>query len=109
MKHDYKIKPAKNGFILQATHYDEETEELVYQETEEDEVNAFAQFLRLIDDHYGPDTSRYSAERIKVSVVPGDKHEGVNEKAKAAFKRYLEYEKNPTIEEAFLAGWDFSD
>lgn len=38
-------------------------------------VQAFAKFLRIIENECGPDTSRYSKERIYISVLPGDKCE----------------------------------
>jgi hypothetical protein len=38
-------------------------------ETGDGEIEAFADFLRLLDEHYGP-----SPKRIYISVEPGDKH-----------------------------------
>lgn len=49
--------------------------EIVYQEQKDAEIEAFADFLRTIVDHYGPQTSRYSAKRIFVRIEPGDKYE----------------------------------
>lgn len=54
---------------------DMETEEIVYQEVDGNEIEAFADFLRFVDEHYGPSTSRYSPKRIRVLVEPGDKWE----------------------------------
>jgi len=77
----FELRNAKNGAILRME-YDigdeAEAEELVYQEAdeEENEVEAFADFLRAIDEHYGPSTSRYSKRRIFIRVEPGDKYEG---------------------------------
>lgn len=51
-----------------------EVEEIAYQETGDGEIEAFADFLRLLDEHYCPSTSRYSAKRIYICVEPGDKH-----------------------------------
>jgi hypothetical protein len=50
-------------------------QEVVYQEVEDDEVDAFAEVLRFLLDHYGPMQSRYSAKRITIVVEPGDKYE----------------------------------
>lgn len=37
------------------------------------EVEGFAGLLRFLSEEYGPSTSRYSPERIYISVAPGDK------------------------------------
>ncbi len=72
----FEIRPARNGLIVRATtNLDDGSEEVVFQETEDDEIEAFASFLRYLVDHYGPSTSRYSPKRIHVVVAPGDKHE----------------------------------
>ena len=54
----------------------EPPEEIVYQATDDGEIEAFADFLRYVLEHYGPATSRYSPKRIHVIVKPGDKYEG---------------------------------
>lgn len=55
-------------------------ENIVYQENyegeENDSVEVFADFLRCINDDYGPSTSRYSPKRIHITVNPGDKFQG---------------------------------
>lgn len=73
----FEIRSVKNGAILRVEpdYPDAETEEVVYQESETDEIEAFADFLRFLDEHYGPTTSRYSPKRIRILVEPGDKHE----------------------------------
>lgn len=73
----FEIRRATNGAILRVETDAPEaaTDEVVYQEWEEDEIEAFADFLRHLLDHYGPTTSRYSAKRIYVVVEPGDKYE----------------------------------
>lgn len=72
----FEIRSTKNGAVLRVEHdYPEgEIEEICYQETEHGEIEAFADFLRFLDEHYGPSTSRYSPKRIYLSVKPGDKH-----------------------------------
>jgi hypothetical protein len=72
----FEIRSTKNGAVLRVEHdYPEgEIEEICYQETDGGEIEAFADFLRLLDEHYGPSTSRYSPKRIYISVEPGDKH-----------------------------------
>lgn len=76
----FEIRSVKNGAILRVE-YDAgdepEVEELVYQEPDEEgnEVDAFAEFLWAITEHYGPSTSRHSPKRISIHVEPGDKYE----------------------------------
>jgi hypothetical protein len=76
----FDIRRVKNGCVLVATSSAEETgekEEIVYQEDYDDgnDIECFADFLRLIADTYGPSTSRYSPKRIYVDVRSGDKYE----------------------------------
>ena len=73
----FEIRRASNGAILRVETDPADTppDEVVYQEREDDEVEAFAEFLRHLLEHYGPSTSRYSAKRIYVLVKPGDKYE----------------------------------
>ncbi len=73
----FEIRRVQNGAVLRVEpdHPDAQTEEVAFQENETDEVEAFADFLRHLVDHYGPQTSRYSPKRIYVSVEPGDKYE----------------------------------
>ncbi len=73
----FEIRRADNGVILQVEDDtpDSTIEEVVWQEREDDEVEAFADFLRYLVDHYGPSTGRYSPKRIYVRVEPGDKYD----------------------------------
>lgn len=73
----FEIRHARNGTVLRVEqdYPDAVPEEVVYQERDGDEVEAFADFLRYLVDQYGPTTSRYSPKRIYVSVEPGDKFE----------------------------------
>jgi hypothetical protein len=73
----FEIRRTKNGALLRVEydHPEDETEEICYQEAEDNEVEAFADFLRILNEYYGPSTSRYSAKRIYILVKPGDKHE----------------------------------
>ncbi len=70
-----KVRQAKNGLILEAVVGDSPLEEVAYQERYDDEVECFADLLRLLDEHFGPTTSRYSPKRIYVRVEQGDKLE----------------------------------
>lgn len=74
----FEIRPATNGIVLKVDHgeQDEKPEEIVYQESDGNEIEAFADFLRLLNDHYGPSTSRYSSKRILITIQPGDKWVG---------------------------------
>ncbi|MFA5262248.1 MAG: hypothetical protein WC378_00375 [Opitutaceae bacterium] len=67
----------KNGAVLRIEPQDpaEAVGEIVYQETETNEIEAFADFLRYLVDHYGPTTNRYSSRRIRIVIEPGDKFE----------------------------------
>lgn len=74
------MRMAKNGHILKVCYTAEETgdaEEVVFQEKydEDDELECFADFLRVLNDQYGPSTGRYSPKRIYIRVEPGDKYE----------------------------------
>ncbi len=73
----FEIRSVKNGAVLRVEldSPEAEVEEVVYQETESAEVEAFADFLRFLLDHYGPTTSRYSPKRIHILVEPGDKYD----------------------------------
>lgn len=82
----FEIRSVKNGVLLKVDHgLDEgEPEEIVYQESDGNEIEAFADFLHFLNDHYGPSTSRYSPKRIRITVEPGDKWQGdhgTNERA----------------------------
>ena len=71
----FEIRRVKNGAVLRVDSEGEDSdEEIVYQE-QEDEIEAFADFLRHLVDHYGPTTSRYSPKKIFIRVEPGDKYE----------------------------------
>jgi hypothetical protein len=72
-----EIRHVQNGAVLRVESETpaEEAQEIVYQETETDEIEAFADFLRFLFDHYGPTTNRYSPKRIRIVVEPGDKFE----------------------------------
>lgn len=101
---EFKIKTALNGLVCEIKSWDGETETIVSEECDGNEVQSFADFLRILLDHYGPSTSRYSPERIQVRIVPGDKYDGPDKEADEALAFYLRMTENPTIEDAFLAG-----
>ena len=74
----FEIRHAQNGWILKVETPSSdgvEANEMVCQERHEDEVDCFANFLRLLNDEFGSSTSRYSPKRIFIRVEPGDKHE----------------------------------
>ena len=71
----FEIRGANNGVILRIDIDGEEAQEIVYQEREGGEIEAFADFLRTIVDDFGPTTSRYSPKRIYIRVEAGDKYE----------------------------------
>ena len=72
----FDIRRVQNGVVLRVeTDGAEPGEEIVYQAQEDGEVEAFADFLRHLVEHYGPTTSRYSPKRISIRIDPGDKYE----------------------------------
>lgn len=72
----FEIRRVQNGAVLRIESEDEDSgEEIVYQEQEDAETEAFADFLRHLVEHYGPTTSRYSPKRISIRIDPGDKYE----------------------------------
>lgn len=74
----FEIRSVQNGVVLKVDHGldDGESEEIVYQETDSNEVESFADFLNFLNGHYGPSASRYSPKRIRITVEPGDKWQG---------------------------------
>lgn len=64
----FDIRRVQDGAVLRVEQNDPEgePEEVVYQERGEDDIDAFADFLRHVADHYGPQTSRYSPKRIYI-------------------------------------------
>ena len=68
----FKIKRAKNGYIIQCNSEESPT---VFQEISDgildDEVDAFASFLRHLNFEYGPSSNKYSRKRIFVDIRPG--------------------------------------
>ncbi len=73
----FEIRRVKNGALLRVEPQtpDEKTEKIVFQETESGEIEAFADFLGILLENYGPTTSRYSPKRISITIEPGDKFE----------------------------------
>ncbi|MCC5788372.1 MAG: hypothetical protein JJT75_01965 [Opitutales bacterium] len=71
----FEIRRVRNGLVLKVDHdiESEEAEEIVYQESDGNEVEAFVDFLHFINEHYGPSTTRYSPKRIRITIEPGDK------------------------------------
>jgi hypothetical protein len=68
----FEIRRVRNGAVLHVQGIAEELgEEIVYQERESDEIEAFADFLRYINEYYGPSTSRYSPKRISTNLLQG--------------------------------------
>ncbi|MDO8526772.1 MAG: hypothetical protein Q7T03_03685 [Deltaproteobacteria bacterium] len=74
----FEIRKVKNGILLKVSDAgmeESDIKEIVYQEKydEEDEIECFRDFLWLLNEHYGPSTSRYSPKRIHITIEPGDK------------------------------------
>ena len=72
----FKINHAKNGIILT----NEDGEKLVFQDSDNDGFEAWAEFLSTLTDSYGPDDQgRYSEKRVYIIIAPGDRWEGNRE------------------------------
>ena len=68
----FEIRRVQNGAVLRVeTNGEDSGEEIVYQEQEDDEIEAFADFLRHLVDHYGPTTSRYSPKGSPSGLILG--------------------------------------
>ena len=77
----FRLRLVQNGAVFEIL-TDADSNDVVYQqhsENEDAEVEMFADFLRTIDDLFGPQSSRYSRKRIHIVVKPGDKYEEVQE------------------------------
>ena len=63
-----EIRRALNGWILEAERKsgEDSSVEVVCQALYADEVECFADFLRTLDEEFGPTTSRHSSKRIYI-------------------------------------------
>lgn len=77
-----KVKRVDNGYRIEL---DEEGQEFVFQETDDDEVDAFVAFLRLLDDTIGPMGGKYSEKRVYISALPGLDHPNYERAVKERF------------------------
>lgn len=71
MSKKFSIRRELNGVVLKG-----QDGEVLYSDSvvESEEIANFVEFLRTINEHYGPSTSRYSKERIQITIVQGDKY-----------------------------------
>lgn len=72
---------ARNGWIVRHTENGTTAEgPFVFQQRDgwshSDDVHGFVDLLHHLNEHFGPCTSRYSEERVKISIEQGDKYEG---------------------------------
>jgi hypothetical protein len=65
----FEIRRAKNGWIVE--NIDPEDPSEVVGVEEDDEHEAFANFLREVSYHFGPTDSKYSSKRLRVVILPG--------------------------------------
>ena len=77
-----KVRRVDNGYRIEL---DEEGQELVFQETDDDEVDTFVTFLRLLDDTIGPMGGKYSEKRVYISALPGLDHPDYEKAVKKRF------------------------
>jgi hypothetical protein len=68
----FYIKHIKNGVVLQAKDGD-----ICYQESYDGDQDhdAFADFLRIITENFGPTDGRHGKKRIYITVRHGDKYD----------------------------------
>jgi hypothetical protein len=68
----FEIRRARNGLILKVEEPldNERPPEIVCQKRYDDEADGFADFLRDLNDEFGPSASRYSPKRISIRVDP---------------------------------------
>lgn len=75
----FTVYRATNGLVIElpedTDEHDYKTQQVFVFEEAQDEVKKFTEFLYMINEIVGPSTSRYSAERISIGVVPGDKYD----------------------------------
>lgn len=71
----FEVRRARNGLVLKVEEplEDGRSPEVVYQERYDDEVEGFGDFLRYLNEEFGPPTSRYDPKRIYIRIEPGDK------------------------------------
>ena len=79
----FELSNIKNGIMLKAKLQEDGEEVIVYQESyhDDEDLERFADFLKVIDDSCGPTRDKYSDERIAITIEPGHK-------SKAAEKLY---------------------
>src|SRR5271154_1930659 len=88
-----KLKRARNGWIVQG----EEADGAPSVKEEIDEENnqeAFADFLRIINEQFGPTDGKYSYKRIRIVCVPGRDYNGEMEDSYLEKLRWLRDELN---------------
>jgi len=73
---ELNITSVMNGWIVKCKYDVDESRTYVFShdDREGSDVKAFVQLLWQINECIGPSTSRYSAERVSISVRAGDKY-----------------------------------
>lgn len=88
-----KLKRARNGWIVHCE--SEDGEPSVKEEIdEENNQEAFADFLRIINERFGPTDGKYSYKRIRIVCVPGRDYSGEMEDSYLEKLRWLRDELN---------------
>ena len=85
----YKIDRVLNGWtctLVDEGEDEAETQTVVGLDNDECEVSNFINFLRSINEHFGPTTSRYSKKRIRIRDIPGDRYEPLSPEDKEGLK-----------------------
>lgn len=70
----FEIKRCENGCYLKYENPEDDSENIyLYQNNhrKDEEIECFADFLRLIEDSFAPPTSKYDDKRIYIQTKPG--------------------------------------
>ena len=89
----FEIRSIHNGVLLKC---EDDDLEMCFTESyrEEDNIECFADFLRLIEETFGPMNSRYSEKRIYIHIKPGDKSQA----ADMIYAKKLQFVKRKLLE-----------
>lgn len=68
----FEIRRAENGLIMKI----EDESEAVFQESYNDDFEAWRDFLYYLTQNYGPSSGKYDSKTIRTVVIPGHKWEG---------------------------------
>lgn len=71
------IETATNGFIIETDVDGEIVKEVIQEQWNEDESDAFVNLLCALKPHLGPSEGKYSEKRVRVIQLPGENCEEI--------------------------------